>query len=80
MESPTGRHTPVEAGPRPTPPVTGAFLLVHWRRLVVVLAAVIALVVQAVLMWMAYELLDLVLSLMEVWAELARKHLEIILS
>jgi hypothetical protein len=47
---------------------------------VVVLAAVVALVVQAVLMWMAYELLDLVLSLMEVWAELARKHLELVLS
>lgn len=37
-------------------------------------------VMQVVMAWVCYELVDLSLDLMEVWAELARKHLEIVLS
>jgi hypothetical protein len=37
-------------------------------------------VVQVVLTVMMWQLVDLTVSLMEVWAELARKHLEIVLS
>jgi hypothetical protein len=36
--------------------------------------------VQVVLTVLVYQLVDLSISLMEVWAELARKHLEIQLS
>lgn len=45
-----------------------------WR-----LAAIIALVVQVVLIVLVQQLVDLSLDLMEVWAELAAKHLEIVL-
>jgi hypothetical protein len=38
------------------------------------------LVVQVVLTLLMWQLVDLTVSLMEVWAELARKHLEIVLS
>lgn len=36
--------------------------------------------VQSVLVWLLWQLVDLSISLMEVWAELARKHLELVLS
>ena len=39
----------------------------------------LSLVVQAVLIWLLGELVDLSISLMELWAELARKHLELTL-
>jgi hypothetical protein len=39
----------------------------------------VALLCQAVLLWMAHELLDLYISAVELWAELARKHLELTL-
>jgi hypothetical protein len=42
-----------------------------------VLVGFLVQVVLTVLMW---QLVDLSISLMEVWAELARKHLEIVLS
>jgi hypothetical protein len=42
-----------------------------------VLVGFLVQVVLTVLMW---QLVDLTISLMEVWAELARKHLEIVLS
>ena len=57
----------------------GAFvrLLVNrWRVLLVLVGAV----VQVVLVLLVWELVDLSVALMEVWAELARKHLEIVLS
>lgn len=70
------------AGPRrsfpPRKPRRGfrAFLgAVPWR-LVLVLTGF---VVQGVLTWMMWQLVDLSISLMEVWAELARKHLELTL-
>jgi hypothetical protein len=40
----------------------------------------VGLVVQVALTLMVWQLVDLTVSLMEVWAELARKHLEIVLS
>lgn len=42
-------------------------------------AAVLTLVVEAVMLWLLAEMIDLCISLMELWAELARKHLEITL-
>jgi hypothetical protein len=50
----------------------GAF---PWRTALVLLG----LLVQVVLTLLMWELVDLTLSLMEVWAELARKHLELTL-
>lgn len=46
----------------------------------VVLAGVVGLVAQMLLLQLGWQLWDLSVSLMEVWAELARKHLEITLS
>lgn len=40
----------------------------------------LGLVVQVVLVWLAGALVDLCISLMEVWLQLAEKHLEIVLS
>jgi hypothetical protein len=57
--------------------LTRAFLRLHWGRLCVGVFGLVGLVVQMWLLWAAGELVDLCLSLMEVWAELARKHLEI---
>jgi hypothetical protein len=53
-----------------------AFTARHWR----VGLLLVGLVVQAVLTVLMWQLVDLTISLMEVWAELARKHLEIVLS
>lgn len=50
------------------------------RRLATVAAVLLSLLVQAVLLWLAGELVDLYVSAVELWAELARKHLEITLS
>ena len=36
-------------------------------------------VAEVAIIWVAYELVDLSISLMEVWTQLARKHLEITL-
>ena len=46
-----------------------------WRVGLVILAGV----VQLVLVCLTWYLVDLCISLMEVWAELARKHLELTL-
>lgn len=48
-----------------------------WTRVVVL---VLLTMLQMVLLWLVGELIDLSISLMELWAELARKHLEITLS
>lgn len=50
------------------------------RRLAAYLPALVGLVVQVILLVLAGELLDLYVSAVELWAELARKHLEIQLS
>lgn len=44
-----------------------------------VAAIVLGFVMQLVLIWLVYGLIELCISLMEVWAELAAKHLEITL-
>jgi len=51
-----------------------------WRRWLLVLMWLLGLVVQLVLVWLAGLLVDLCIDLMEVWLQLAEKHLEIILS
>ena len=43
------------------------------------LLLLMALVGQLVLLWLAGELVDLYVSAVELWAELARKHLELTL-
>ena len=48
-------------------------LLLAWGLLL------LGLVVQVVLLWVAGYLIDLSISLMELWAELAQKHLELTL-
>ena len=50
-----------------------------WRRLAIIAAVVITLVIEAVMLYWLAELVDLCISLMEVWTELAAKHLEITL-
>ena len=51
-----------------------------WRKWLLILMWLLGLVVQVVLVWLAGALVDLCISLMEVWLELAEKHLEIVLS
>lgn len=51
---------------------------VQWKRLVAVAATVTALICQIVILYYAAQLVDLCVSLMEVWVELAHKHLEIV--
>ena len=50
-----------------------------WRRLLLVVAVVFTLVIEAVMLYTLAQLIDLCISLMEVWAELAAKHLQITL-
>lgn len=47
-----------------------------WRTLLVL----VGFLVQVVLTMLVYQLVDLSISLMEVWAELAKKHLELTLT
>jgi hypothetical protein len=47
------------------------------RRVAAYLAVLLGLVCQVVLLMLAAYLVDLGVSLMELWAELARKHLEL---
>jgi hypothetical protein len=54
--------------------------LPRWRSLAAYLPVIVGLAVQVVLLWVAGELLDLYVSAVELWAELARKHLELTLS
>jgi hypothetical protein len=67
-----------------SPTMAGRFVrqmrLLRWRVIRAYLPAIVGLCVQVVLLWMAGELLDLYVSAVELWAELARKHLEIQLS
>jgi hypothetical protein len=50
-----------------------------WLRILNVVAIVLALVIDVVALYVLGYMIDLCLSLMELWAELARKHLEITL-
>ena len=52
-----------------------------WRRVPwQLLVLLVGLVVQGALIVLVWQLVDLCVSLMEVWLELARKHLEVTLS
>lgn len=57
-----------------------AFVRLHWSRMVMGLLLLVGFAMQAVAIAVVQELVDLSISLMEVYAELARKHLEIQLS
>ena len=50
------------------------------RRLAAYLVVLAGLACQMVLLWLAGEVIDLYVSAVELWAELARKHLELTLS
>jgi hypothetical protein len=57
----------------------GLFMMVArhpWTRVVVL---ILLTMLQVFLLWLVGELIDLSISLMELWSELARKHLEITL-
>lgn len=58
----------------PLPPMSG-----RPHQLVGVILLTLGLVGQLVLLWLAGELVDLYVSAVELWAELARKHLELTL-
>lgn len=62
-----------------TPMQSRGFLSARIRRVVVVVAVLAGGVAELAIIWVAYELVDLSISLMEVWTQLARKHLELTL-
>jgi len=62
-------NVPLRAGRRRLP----------WRRLFLFGAVVLTLIIEAVMLVALAQLVDLSISLMELWAELAAKHLEITL-
>jgi hypothetical protein len=78
--SPASRHSAQTKGPGTVPHGARAFLCLPWHRVLVVIGGVVGLVAQMLLLQLGWQLWDLSVSLMEVWAELARKHLEITLS
>lgn len=55
------------------------FVRLGWQRIAGRLLFTLGLVAQLVLLWLAGELLDLFVAAVELWAELARKHLELTL-
>ena len=55
------------------------FVRLHWKRISVVLLVLLGFLGELVLRYLVWQLVDLTISLMEVWAELARKHLELTL-
>ena len=57
-----------------------AFVRLHRSLVATGLLLLLGFIVQVIVMVLVYQLVDLTLDLMEVWAELARKHLEIQLS
>lgn len=57
-----------------------AFVHLYWRRAVLWLMLLVGFLVQVIVVALVYQLVDLSISLMEIWAELARKHLEITLT
>jgi hypothetical protein len=74
------RHEASERVAGLSPPRSGRPLVrVPWTRVVVWLLLLLGFAVQLVVIEAVFELVDLTLSLMELWAELARKHLELTL-
>lgn len=57
----------------------GPFVRLGWRAIAGRTLFTLGLVAQLVLLWLAGELLDLFVSAVELWTELARKHLELTL-
>jgi hypothetical protein len=53
--------------------------LVRARKYLLLVLWLVGLVCQVVLVWLAGQLVDLSLDLMELWVELAAKHLRIVL-
>lgn len=56
-----------------------AFVRLHRARLATGLLLLVGFTVQLVVIWAVGELVDVALGVMELWAELARKHLELTL-
>ena len=56
-----------------------AFVRLRWKSWSLVLLLLVGFAAQMVVIGIVYQLVDLTISLMEVWAELARKHLELTL-
>lgn len=53
--------------------------LVRWRKVLMFTLWLLGLLCQVLLLWLAGELLDLFISAVELWLELAEKHLRIVL-
>ena len=64
----------------PAPRGIRPFVRRPWGRIGLWLMLLVGAVVQLVVVALVYQLVDLSISLMELWTELARKHLEIILT
>jgi len=64
---------------RSVPPTVRAFVRLHRARLAYGLLLLLGLTMQLILIAVVEQLVDLSISLMEVWAELARKQLELTL-
>lgn len=62
----------------PSPMMAVALRRWRWGRLLMLLWIIGGLVVQMALLGLAYELWDLAVSLMELWGELARLHLDVV--
>lgn len=74
----TTRAEPSERVPgRRAPTAVRAFVRLHGARLAVGLLLLLGFTVQCLVLWAAGELVDLYISSVELWAELARKHLEL---
>jgi hypothetical protein len=58
---------------------SGPLLSRRRRRILIAAGVVLSLLLQVVLLWLLGEMISLCIALMEVWAELAAKHLEITL-
>lgn len=65
----------VHASPKHVRPFSFALV----SRIVTWTAVAVGMVAQLLLLWLAGELVDLYVSSVELWAELARKHLELTL-
>ena len=57
-----------------------AFVSLHRSLVAPWLLLLVGFAVQVIVIGVVYQLVDLTISLMEVWAELARKHLELTLT
>lgn len=55
-----------------------ALLRLPWGRVLMVILLLVGSVVQVVVLDLAYQLVDVVISLFELWAELARLHLDVV--